>query len=136
MIITREIDYAIRVLRRLQNGEFLSHPKLCSNENLPIPFAYRIRKKLNKAGMVDILRGCSGGAKLTCDLGSITMYDLVEALGDHRYVSECLRPGYECEYKQSHGGKCSVQNSLAEMQDHIDNIFKSQTILEILSDSK
>jgi DNA-binding IscR family transcriptional regulator len=134
MLITREIDYALRILRRLQGGELIATPEICRDENLPIHFVYRILKKLDNADIVDIARGKDGGAKLSCDLGSLTMYTLVESLGERRYVSACTKPGYECEYRHNHDGKCGVHDNLAEMQRDLDNLFKGRTILQMLDE--
>jgi Rrf2 family protein len=134
MLITREIDYALRILRGLKHGELMATPEICRNENLPIHFVYRILKKLDNAGIVDIARGKDGGAKLSCDLGDITMYSLVEALGERRYVSACTKPGYECEYRKSHNGKCGVHDNLSVMQRELDSLFQNRTILEMISE--
>ncbi|MDR1496761.1 MAG: Rrf2 family transcriptional regulator [Clostridiales Family XIII bacterium] len=133
MIITREIDYAIRILRRLQDGELTPTPEICKRENLPIHFVYRILKKLDNADIVDIARGKDGGAKLSGDLDSITMYDLVSALGERRYVSACTKPGYDCEYRRAHDGKCGVHEKLETMQDALDDMLKSKTMHEMIS---
>jgi Rrf2 family protein len=132
MIITREIDYAIRILRRLKDGALTATPEICRDENLPIHFVYRILKKLDNAGIVDIARGKDGGARLTCDLGALTMYDLVAALGERRYVSACTKPGYECAYRLGHGGKCNVHDNLEVIQNDLDNLLKSITLLQVI----
>jgi Rrf2 family protein len=132
MIITREIDYALRILRRLQHGELIATPEICRNENLPIHFVYRILKKLDNAGIVDIARGKDGGAQLSCDLNGLTMYSLVEALGERKYISACTKPGYECEYRRNHNGECGVHDNLSVMQGDLDSLFKSRTILEMI----
>jgi Rrf2 family protein len=134
MLITREIDYALRILRRLQGGELVATPEICRTENLPLHFVYRILKKLHKAGIVDISRGKDGGARLDCDLSDITMYGLVDALGDHKYVSACTKPGYECEYRIKHHGRCGVHGNLASMQRELDDLFKARSILQMVSE--
>jgi Rrf2 family protein len=134
MIITREIDYALRILRGLQGGELIATPEICRRENLPLHFVYRILKKLDNAGIVDIARGKEGGAKLSCDLDSVTMYSLVEVLGERKYVSACTKPGYECEYRISHNGRCGVHSNLSAMQKDLDDLFKSKTILQMVGE--
>jgi Rrf2 family protein len=134
MIITREIDYALRILRRLQDGDLIATPEICRRENLPIHFVYRILKKLDNAGMVDIARGKDGGAKLACDLNGITMYSLVEALGERKYISACTKPGYVCEYRSSHNGRCGVHSNLSDMQSDLDSLFKDRTVHQMVSE--
>jgi Rrf2 family protein len=134
MIITREIDYAIRVLRGLRGGGLVATPMICQSEELPIHFVYRILKKLDNAGIVDIARGKSGGVKLSCDLASLTMYDLLEALGEPKYVNACTKPGYDCAYRRAHEGKCGVHDNLTTIQDNLDALLKGKTVLQILKD--
>jgi Rrf2 family protein len=135
MIVTREIDYAFRILRRLQDGNLTATPEICRRENLPIHFVYRILKKLDIAGFVDITRGKDGGAKLACDLDTITVYELIEALGERKYVSSCTRSGYECEYRLNHNGRCGVHNNLTAMQNDLDNLLKSKTLLQMIREA-
>ena len=46
MLISRETDYALRILRALSDGKKRSIEEICSLEATPKQFAYRIIKKL------------------------------------------------------------------------------------------
>ena len=61
MMITRESDYAVRMIRALKDGEQLTIEQICRKEQVPRQFAYKILKKLEKAGLVRIRRGAGGG---------------------------------------------------------------------------
>ena len=74
MLITRESDYALRLLRTLRDGEQYSVGELARREMVPQPFAYKIVKKLSAAGMVQVSRGAEGGCRLTADLTQTTLY--------------------------------------------------------------
>ena len=50
VLITRETDYALRVLRALSEGEQLTAGDISEQQMVPKPFAYKIIKKLSKAG--------------------------------------------------------------------------------------
>ena len=50
MFITRECDYAVRVVRALWGESRLSVSDICEKEAITAPFAYKILKKLQKAG--------------------------------------------------------------------------------------
>ena len=50
MLITRETDYALRILRTLSDGKSYTAGELAERESLPQKFAYKILKKLEKAG--------------------------------------------------------------------------------------
>ena len=49
MFITRECDYAVRVVRALWGESRLSVSDICEKESVTAPFAYKILKKLQKA---------------------------------------------------------------------------------------
>lgn len=50
MFITRESDYAMRVIRALMWEPRLSVSEICERESITAPFAYKILKKLQNAG--------------------------------------------------------------------------------------
>lgn len=52
MFITRESDYAMRVVRALMGETRLSVSEICEREAITAPFAYKILKKLQNAGIV------------------------------------------------------------------------------------
>ena len=52
MVITRETDYALRILRALLDGKLHTAGQIAQDELLPQAFAYKILKKLEKAGLV------------------------------------------------------------------------------------
>ena len=53
MFITRECDYAVRVVRALWGESRLSVSDICEKEAITAPFAYKILKKLQKAEIVE-----------------------------------------------------------------------------------
>ncbi len=56
MLITKETDYALRILRALADGRRLTTAQLAQNEQIPQQFAYKILKKLQRGGLVRILK--------------------------------------------------------------------------------
>ena len=48
MLITRECDYAVRVIRALTGEERLSVNDICEREAITAPFAYKILKNYRK----------------------------------------------------------------------------------------
>lgn len=61
MIITRETDYAIRILRSLADWEQKNIREISDEQLIPRQFAYKISKKLEQAGYIEIIRGAQGG---------------------------------------------------------------------------
>ena len=134
MIITRETDYALRILRVLLDGEPHTVGQIAQDELLPQSFAYKILKKLNNAGLIEVIRGTAGGCKLASDLSSITLYDLMIAMGEHSGLSSCMDPDYPCSWRSCHG-RCTVHCKLMEIQKKLDNELRSYSLREILTES-
>lgn len=132
MLITRETDYALRILRALSSGECLTVGELSKQEFLPQHFAYKIVKKLEKAGFLRIIRGANGGCHLEADLKRVSLYDLSGAVEDHPRLTSCMNPSHQCEWRQAHGGICTAHIQLAKVQKAVDDEFRSRSLSWIL----
>lgn len=86
MLITRECDYAVRVLRAMAEEKRVSVNEICEKELITAPFAYKILKKLQKSGMVRGYRGVHGGYSLNCDLDQITLYDVYTTIDPGMFI--------------------------------------------------
>ena len=82
MLITRETDYALRILRALSNGQLRSIPQICAEEHIPKQFAYKILKKLSTGGFVEVTRGTTGGCRLVVEPKDVTLYKIMTATGE------------------------------------------------------
>ena len=122
LVITRETDYALRILRALLDGELHAAGEIAQTELLPQAFAYKILKQ-----------GTAGGCRLTADLTHISLYDLMAAMGERSDLSACMEPDFQCPWRSSHGG-CTVHCKLLEIQRKLDAELQSHSLQEILSD--
>lgn len=132
MLITREADYALRILRTLANGAQQTAPQICQEEQIPDKFVYKIAKKLERAGMIQITRGAEGGCRLVADLHRVSLYDLMEALGADRLVNACMQPGYCCNWQGIHTRPCEVHLQLQQIQDKIDGLLREYSLYGLL----
>ena len=90
MFITRECDYAARVLRALSAETRLSVNEICEKESITAPFAYKILKKLQKAEIVKGFRGVHGGYSLNRRAEDLTLYDIYTAIDPVPLTLICL----------------------------------------------
>ena len=115
MLITRECDYAVRIVRALAGGEKLCVNQVCEKEELTPAFVYKILKKLEKGDLVKSYRGSNGGYALKKDIGQITLLDIYLAVEPEFYMIECMNPDKPCVRNQDEEGckvhKEAVQNS-------------------------
>lgn len=114
-MITREIDYAIRIMRALATGEKINMQRICETEFIPKAFAYKIIQKLSKSNFVEIERGINGGCRLATDLDKVTLFDLITAIQEDLFINACLEEGYCCVHC-SDGKECSVRCELQRIQ--------------------
>lgn len=131
MLITRETDYALRILRALAGGEQLTAGSIAESQMVPKQFSYKIIKKLSRAGMVSITRGVEGGCRLSADLEKTTLLDLMSAMEEDNTVVACMEPGYPCRWREAHGG-CMVHRQLSAVQSKINDELRSHTLRAII----
>ena len=72
-MITRETDYALRLLRTLRDGERRTAAEAAERELVPQSFAHKILKKLARAGFVEVARGAEGGCRLSAELNRVSL---------------------------------------------------------------
>jgi Rrf2 family protein len=115
-MITREADYALRVVLRLATvpeGQSLSTAALAEEMFIPYRFLRRIVRKLCDAGLVGSVRGKSGGIHLLETPANISVHDIL-AIFDPRSLlfNSCYDNNCCCPRK----GGCSVHHMLDPVQ--------------------
>lgn len=133
MLITRECDYAVRVLRAMAGEKRVSVNEICEKELITVPFAYKILKKLQKSGFVRGYRGVHGGYSLNCDLDKVTLYDVYTTIDPELFIIDCLEPGYECAINGADGQTCSVHRELREIQEELCRMLKRKSIEKLIN---
>ena len=98
-MITRETDYALRLLRTLRDGERRTAAEAAERELVPQSFAHKILKKLARAGFVEVARGAEGGCRLSAELNSLRPDDRYgrgfppkQLYGSHLFLSLAGQP--------------------------------------------
>ena len=126
MFITRECDYAVRVVRALWGESRLSVSDICEKEAITAPFAYKILKKLQKAEIVKGYRGVHGGYSLNRGLDELTLYEVYSAIDPDMFIIECLDPKYNCVRDGQDGLPCLVHRELLSVQDELISLLKKK----------
>jgi Rrf2 family protein len=134
LLITRETDYAIRLLRGIAGGGKKTIPALAENEQVPRSFAYKILKKLQRAGIVAVSRGAGGGTSLHRPLAAFTLLDLLRALDDHPTVTACTRDAYHCDWCEHHQADCRAHQHMAQIQRRLEAELAAHTLQAIIFD--
>lgn len=116
--MTREMDYALRILRALYQDKQLSAAAIAEKEHMSKAITLKILKQLHSAGLVDSRRGPSGGYLPQHPCDKLYLGDLFQALGDPVFVNRCQRPGYQCENRRP--GSCGLCRELSRIQTVLD----------------
>lgn len=134
MFITRECDYAVRVIRALAGEQRLSVTEICEKESITAPFAYKILKKLQKAKIVRGYRGVHGGYSLAKGLGELTLFDIYGAIDPDLFIIECMNPGSQCIRDGQDGLPCQVHRELGAIQAELWDMLKRKTLRQIMEE--
>ena len=131
MVLTKECDYGVRIIRALSDGEKKMVKAICDMEYIPVPYAYKISKKLEHAGLLLSLRGRDGGYQLTKSLDAMTLYDIVTAVDENLFIFECLSDNNHCPFHQP-GKPCTVHLELERLQALLVAEMQMKTMREVL----
>ena len=132
LIITKETDYALRILRALSEEEKHTIPYISEHEMIPVPFAYKILRKLDRAVFVFVTKGPGGGCQLRENLDRVSLYDLMQAIGEKGVLSTCMDPAYSCPWREKYG-ICNVHCRLAELQETMVRELKGLNLKQLIS---
>ncbi len=131
MLFTRETDYAIRFFRTLQDGKLHPVSEITEREMVPQQYAYKILRKISKAGLVQVTRGAKGGCRLAVDLDSVSLYDIISIIEGSGTFIACTEDSYECPWRVKHGD-CRVHRNLSVLELGLVDALKSRSVKDML----
>lgn len=131
MLITRECDYGVRIIRALAAGDKMCVNQICEKEDLTPAFVYKILKKLEKKEIVKSFRGSNGGYVLKKNVDELTLLDIYLAVEPDFYMIECMNPQKPCVHNGDESS-CKVHCELERIQSVLIRELSSRTIGEIM----
>lgn len=134
VLIIREVEYAIRILAELYKSGSLPAAELSKRRNVPSPFIYRVLKKLEASGIVEIKRGPKGGYSLCRDCGELTMYDVINAFENTFLVIECMKEDYDCSNNRDMS--CYLHNEFGRIQNILKKEFQRNSLEELIAEEE
>lgn len=116
MLVTREMDYAMRVVRALDSREGLATAAdVAEREQMSQAVTLKILKRLTAAGIVESRRGAAGGYRLRQSPETLTLYDLFRVFGREPLLNRCQAADYRCENRPD--GDCGTCRELCRIQE-------------------
>jgi Rrf2 family protein len=133
-MITREVDYAIRVVLRLaearsEDGCRLSVSTLSDELRVPYRFLRKICLRLVKFGLLQSVAGKGGGLELSSSDSELSLLDIIESVNpDSVKLNACLVDSGICE----NSSICVVHSSLNELQRRLNDGLADITVASLL----
>lgn len=141
MRLTKQTNYAVRMLMYCAaNQDQLSRiPEIAKAYGVSELFLFKILQPLNKAGLVETVRGRNGGVRLGRAADKITLFDVVRVTEDSFAMAECFEDDGEvdCPLIDSCGLNAALRKALNAFFDvlsqyTIDDLVKSRPQINFL----
>jgi len=135
MQITRQADYAVRAVlhvAQLKENELLATSVIAEDENIPLPFLAKIVSQLSVKGILDAMRGASGGVRLARPAAEISLLEVIEAIDGEISLNRCVINAETCTSTSTcpvHEVWCEAQRDLVRrlQETKFDQLLERQT---------
>lgn len=124
--VSKLADYGTVVMVCLarSGGEVCSARGIAQKTHLSIPTVSKILKKLTAAGLLDSVRGVSGGYSLQRDAAKISVAQIVYALDDARGLTECSFHSNSCSLQ----GVCQIKGNWQAISYAVESALESVSL--------
>lgn len=129
MKITREADYALRIIAMLADENKQIEAKVIAEKNdIPYRFTLKILRKIVQAEIIKSFRGVNGGYMLNKKPSEITLKDVIEVIDGKIAINKCMTDPEICK----NNGVCKVQKKLYQVQKVLADEMSRITFEDIL----
>jgi len=129
--ITRQADYALRAvadIARVPEGERIPTSSIAERQNIPLPFLAKIVSQLVIRGILETVRGASGGVRLAKPPNEISMREIIEAIDGPIAVNRCTKDPSVCGYAET----CPYCEVFVDVQQVLVDRLNKTTIEQIM----
>lgn len=135
LIFSRQCEYALQAVLYLAlkpAGEMTSIKELTAKLSIPYHFLAKILQDLRNKGLLDSLKGPTGGFRLALPPERITLLRVVEAIDGTGVFDNCVLGFEECSGKNP----CAVHETWGELRDRIHGMLAEKSIAQLAKDMK
>jgi FeS assembly SUF system regulator len=122
--ISKLTDYAVVLATELASGTApRSVTRLSAITGIPAPTTSKVLKSMTRAGLVDSVRGKTGGYRLSRPADRISVAELIRAIEGSIAVTECAdeNDGYVCSLQ----GDCGVRANWQRINRAVEEALES-----------
>ena len=139
MKLSSQEEYGLRCLLQLGRhgeGASLTISELSRLEGISAPNVAKIMRLLRRNGFVSSTRGQAGGYVLARSVESISVGEVVNALGSRFFDDDFCERHAGAEPACAHLGDCSIRPVLRELQSVVDQVLGRLTLKQLLCSEK
>jgi Rrf2 family transcriptional regulator, iron-sulfur cluster assembly transcription factor len=132
--ITRQADYALRAaveVAHTPEGERISTATIAARQKIPLPFLAKIVSQLVVHGVLEAMRGASGGVRLARPAHTITMREIIEIIDGPITINLCVRDPQACDHSRT----CALCEVFAETQTQLVQKLEAITLSDLVNRS-
>lgn len=127
MLISREVDYAIRIIHLLcENKRKMDAKEISELSGIPIRFTLKILGKLTTSKIIESFRGAKGGYKVVSTPKEINVYDIIIALEGGIKINGCFERKTTCSTEKQ--SNCGLKNRLKKIEKKLEKELQNLTI--------
>ena len=130
MRLTRRGEYALRAvleLAMLEDGSLARSHEIAESHDIPPKFLPQIVNALAHAGLVETVRGASGGIRLAKPACEITVGEIVEIIDGPVALNNCLIADKAC----SRSGDCPLAPVWERAQHAMMGVLQGTTLADL-----
>ena len=105
---------------------------LSDETGISLSYLEQLFAQLRRAGLVESVRGKSGGYRLARSSSQLTVGDIISAVDETVKAQGCT-PDMKASCTGV-GARCLTHNLWNALEDHIDSFFSSVTVADIVAD--
>jgi Rrf2 family protein len=138
MKITSQEEYGLRCLLRLASagdGHSLTIPEIATSEGMSAPYVAKLLSVLRQQGLIESVRGRSGGYRLAGTPADISLGRVLMALGEPLFDDPgyCQRhAGTETEGNCVHHGGCTLRALWQTLEQWMRHTLDQITLADLL----
>jgi Rrf2 family protein len=128
--LTKKSEYGLIAMKHLAeqaNRGACSAKDLAEAYGLPQEALAKILQRLARTKLVAPQRGTNGGYTLARDAGSITAYEVIEAIEVPLFMTSCVTLRGSCD----RSGRCTVREPLQQVRRSIEEVLSHITIAQM-----
>jgi Rrf2 family protein len=138
MKITSQEEYGLRCLLRIastDDGQSLTIPEIATSEGLSAPYAAKLLSVLRQGGLIESVRGRSGGYRLAGMPADVSLGKVLKVLGEPLFDDPgyCQRhAGTETEGSCVHHGGCTLRALWQTLEQWMRHTLDQITLADLL----